>query len=112
MGAPVDEGEAVVERYVRRTAFPGEINYHLFDRWTIGHIGVGTWFGLLRAPWWLALGSAVAWEVVERPLKTHVFHAMTGSTQDTLVNSIFDILAWMLGYGIMVSLPLPKRIAP
>jgi len=98
-------------QYVRR-ALPGEVNYNLFDRWTVGHLGIGSWFGLLRAPWWLALGTAITWELIERPLKTYVFAPMVGATQDTLANSVFDVVAWMLGYGVMVSLPPPKRVAP
>jgi hypothetical protein len=103
-----------VAEYVRRTrtALPGEINYHPFDRWTIGHLGVGVWFGLLRAPWWATLAAAIAWEIVERPLKDRLFTPMVGSTQDTTVNAVFDVIAWMAGYGAMMMLPPPKRVAP
>ncbi len=95
----------------RKTALPGEVNYGLIDRWTIGHVGVGTWLGLLRVPWWGALIVAVGWEIIERPLKDRVFYKMTGATQDTLGNSIADAAATMIGWGVIRMLPpQPARV--
>ena len=94
----------------QRTALPGEINYGLVDRWTVGHLGVGTWMGLLKLPWWGALLVSVGWEIVERPLKDRLFWKMTGATQDTLPNAVADVVATMLGWGIMRALPPQKRL--
>ncbi len=94
----------------QRTALPGEVNYGLIDRWTVGHVGVGTWMGLLRFPWWGALLVSVGWEIIERPLKDRIFWKMTGATQDTLPNAIVDVIATMAGWGIMKALPPQKRL--
>jgi hypothetical protein len=87
-----------------RTARPGEVNHGPIDIWTVGHVAVGAGLGLVRAPWWVALGGAVAWEFAENPLKRHVFNSMVGSTKDTFVNSTVDVVALMVGWGVARSL--------
>jgi hypothetical protein len=98
-----------VPTYTNRKARPGEINHGPFDRWTLGHLGAGWGFGLFRAPWWVALGAAIGWEIIENPLKRHVFRSMVGSTQDTTVNSIVDMIVFMAGWGMVKALPPPVR---
>lgn len=95
--------------YSNRKALPGEINHGPVDRWTLGHIGVGWGLGLFRAPWWVALGVALGWELIENPMKKHVFRTMVGSTQDTFVNSAIDVAALMAGWGMIMALPPPVR---
>jgi hypothetical protein len=85
-------------------ALPGEANYHLVDRWTVGHVGVGTWLGLLRVPWWGALVVAVGWEIIEQPLKR-----ITQTPRDTFANAAVDALAVMAGWGAIRALPPQKR---
>ena len=46
---------------------PGEQS--VVDRWSLGHASVGVLYGVTKMPWWVALGLAVVWEVVENPLK-------------------------------------------
>jgi hypothetical protein len=98
-----------VPAYSNRQALPGEINHDFFDRWTLVHLGAGWGFGLVRMPWWAALGAAIGWELVENPLKRHVFRFMVGSTQDTLANSIMDVVVLMAGWGAARMLPEPVR---
>jgi hypothetical protein len=98
-----------VPTYSNRKALPGEVNHDLVDRWTLGHLGAGWGLGLVRAPWWVALGIALGWELVENPLKRHVFRSMIGSTQDTFANSVVDVITLMVGWGMMKALPPPVR---
>ena len=98
--------------YSNREALPGEINHGPVDRWTAGHVAVGVGLGLFRVPWWAALGTALIWELVENPLKKHVFRSMVGSTQDTFINSAVDVVALMAGWGVMAALPPPVRRRP
>lgn len=84
---------------VVRRAREGEVDYHTIDRYTFAHAGAGFLMGILRAPWWLAVGAAVAWEFAERPLKQaypDMFHA---PTQDTPENSTADAAAWVMGWA-------------
>lgn len=92
----------------QRTAQTGEINGDAIDRFTIGHAAFGTIMGLGRVPWWGALTVAVGWELLEHVLKDAVPAAFPHATQDTLINSTFDALAMMLGWGAIRALP-PAR---
>jgi hypothetical protein len=91
-----------------RAAGPDEINGGWVDRYTIAHFASGTLIRLLgkkQIPWWGALLLGIAWEVVERPLK-EVFPGMFApyDTQDSLQNSISDVVALMLGYGTVAAI--------
>ncbi len=88
-----------------RTARPGEINGSAFDRFTVGHAAVGVILGLVRVPWWVALGTAVGWEIIERPLKRHVPQMFPHATQDSLPNALVDVAAMVLGWGAMSLFP-------
>jgi hypothetical protein len=92
---------------VQRTASTGEINGDAIDRFTIGHVAVGTLMGLGRIPWWGALTVAVGWEVLERGLKDSVPAAFPSATQDTTSNAVFDAMAMMLGWTAIQLFP-PK----
>ena len=88
-----------------RTARPDEINGAPFDRFTIGHAAVGVILGLTRVPWWAALGVAIGWELIERPLKRHVPKLFPHATQDTLPNALVDIAAMFTGWGVIAMFP-------
>ena len=92
----------------QRTARAGEINGDPIDRWTLGHVGVGVWLGLFRAPWWVALATAIGWELIERPIKNN-WPTEWGyyPTQDTITNSIVDVVAMMTGWGVIRVMPKP-----
>ena len=83
-----------------RDARPGELNYDLIDPYTLGHAASGVLMQLGRVPWWAALGLAVIWEFVERPLKDLFPGAFPVGTQDSFKNSVGDVLGLMAGWGL------------
>ena len=84
----------------QRPALPGEINGDPVDRFTVAHFAWGAGFGVAGAPWWLALGCALVWDIfVERPLKDRRPDWFPHSTQDTAEHIAVDAAAWMLGWG-------------
>lgn len=85
----------------QRTALPGEINGDAFDRFTLAHAGVGVALGLLRVPWWAAVGFALAWEIAERPLKDNLPGVFPNATQDTVPNAITDAAAVVAGWALL-----------
>lgn len=82
------------------TAKEGQIDHHAIDRYTAAHAGVGFLMGVCRAPWWLALGTAVGWELVEGPLKRRYPEYFFQPTVDTPENAVVDAAAWVLGWGL------------
>ena len=87
------------------TALPGEINYPLVDRWTVGHAALGSVLGLIKMPAWATITIAVGWEIIERPLKNQFPDMFPHSTQDTFANSLMDAIAVIGAWGLMRSLP-------
>jgi hypothetical protein len=80
-------------------AKPGEINYHLFDRYTIAHGCVGVGLGVMRAKWWQALLFTIGWEIIETPLKRAFPRAFPYSSEDSLANAVGDSMAVMAGWA-------------
>lgn len=78
----------------------GEINYSLFDRFTLVHGLIGVSYALLGLSFLPALLLALAWELVENPLKTYVPRIFPNATRDTLRNALSDILAVLMGWGV------------
>lgn len=95
----------MLRRAPQRTAWPGEINHNALDRFTIGHAAVGTIMGLARAPWWVALGVAIGWELLERPLKDEFPRLFPHATQDTVANAVVDAAAMVVGWGLIQLFP-------
>lgn len=75
------------------------------DRFTIGHAAWGTMLGLAAVPWWLTLGQAVLWEIVENSIKDKFPRIFPDPRPDTLANSAVDVIACMAGWGAMRLLP-------
>jgi hypothetical protein len=75
---------------------PGE--QPIADRWTTGHASVGVLYGVTKMPWWAALGLAIAWEVVENPLKDRYPDFFPDSRHDSYPNAAVDTAAVMVGY--------------
>lgn len=72
----------------------------IIDRWTTGHASVGVLYGVTRMPWWTALLLAVAWEVVENPLKDRFPYFFPDAKHDSYPNAAADTAAVMIGYFI------------
>lgn len=75
------------------------------DRFTLGHVAWGVMLGLGQVPWWLTLGQAVFWELVENPIKRALPQAFPDPRPDTFANAACDVLAVMAGWGAMKLLP-------
>ena len=77
----------------------------LADRFTVGHGMLGFMLGLAQVPWYLVLGQAVLWDLIENPLKKKLPSVFPDSRPDTLAHAIVDITACMAGYGATRLLP-------
>lgn len=80
----------------------GEINHVAIDRFTFVHFFIGIAYGLLGFEFWLAFLLALAWEIIENPLKFNFPVVFPRGTADTIQNAIFDIAAVMLGWALIV----------
>jgi len=85
--------------FAERTARPGEINYPPFDRYSPLHGLVGVAGGLIGLGFWPTLGIAVCWEIVEHIFKNLVPSVFAYPTQDTLANSVGDVLSALYGWA-------------
>lgn len=96
-----------------RRAPEGYVDHHTIDRFTPAHLAVGFAMGLVRAPWWLAVGSAVGWELVEGAIKDARPDLFYQATTDTPENAVVDAAAWVLGWGLGYRLtdPYPLTFA-
>jgi hypothetical protein len=84
----------------QRTAQPGEINYAPVDRYSLAHGLIGVAAGLIGLGFWQTAGIAVAWEIVEHVLKNLVPSLFAYPSQDTLVNSVGDVISTLLGWAV------------
>lgn len=82
-----------------RPAKPGEINYPVFDRFTLAHLAIGVFYGLLGLNAWVSLILAVLWEIIENPLKYYFPQVFPNATADSARNSISDTVAVMSGWA-------------
>lgn len=82
-----------------RQARPGEANHAFADRFTLAHAAIGAVYGLLALPLLAALGLALAWELVENPLKRVLPRVFPHPTKDTLLNALGDVLAVLSGWA-------------
>jgi hypothetical protein len=81
-----------------RTARAGEINYAFVDPYSLVHALVGLAMVVFGFGFLPTLALAVSWEVVEHALKNLVPAAFPHPTQDTLANSVGDVLSTALGW--------------
>jgi hypothetical protein len=75
-----------------------EINQAPIDRFSIGHAVIGAGLGWAGVRPELALGSAVAWELIESPLKATYPAIFPHASPDSRANALFDVGAWIAGY--------------
>ena len=81
----------------------------MIDRFTIGHVAVGTLFSLARVPWWATLASSIAWELAENALKRKMPKLFPSGIEDSWAHAAVDIAAVMAGYGAIKLLPPMKE---
>lgn len=81
------------------------INQAPVDRFTAAHFATGYLLGSLGWSAWSVTLAAVAWEIVERPLKEQVPQWFPHPSQDEPVNSLLDALAMMAGAELARSRP-------
>jgi hypothetical protein len=81
-------------------ARPGEVNHDLFDRFTLVHAAVGATYALLDLGLVVAVLLAVAWELVENPMKATLPAVFPHPTRDTLRNALADMLAVLGGWAL------------
>lgn len=89
---------------IQRRAAEGEINYHLFDRFTLAHFLIGVGYGLIPLHFGWTLFLAVAWELVEDFLKARLPRIFPHATRDTLRNALGDVLAVLSGWALPIYL--------
>ena len=78
----------------------GEVNYSFADRFTFVHFMIGFGYGSLGLGFGTALFLALAWELLENPLKVYLPFIFPHGTADTLQNMVGDCLAVILGWMI------------
>jgi hypothetical protein len=82
----------------------GEVNYDFFDIFTWAHFLIGIFYGVIHLSFLFSLMLAVAWELIENPLKSLVPRVFPHATADTLKNSVGDVIAVLSGWGIITYL--------
>jgi hypothetical protein len=84
----------------QRTARPGEINYAPLDRYSLAHGLIGVAAAMMGLGFWTTLAIAVGWEVVEHILKDVVPALFSYPSQDTVINSVGDVLSTLIGWSL------------
>ena len=79
----------------------GEINYDFIDIFTLVHFLIGVVYGALHLTFLIMIALAIAWELVENPLKAYLPILFPHATADTLKNSIGDVVAVLTGWLII-----------
>jgi hypothetical protein len=70
------------------------------DPYSLAHAVVGALLGLLGLRLGALLAIAIGWELVEHVFKNLIPAAFPHPTQDTLANSIGDVLSALVGWAI------------
>lgn len=81
-----------------RPARPGETNYEFIDVFTLHHMMMGTVMGAAGFSALQALGTTIAWELVEPTLKRTYPDMFPSHTIDTVSNKVGDTTYWMMGW--------------
>lgn len=76
------------------------INRTPIDRFTLAHFALGFVLGRTGASFAATVALAIAWEVVERPLKSSAPALFPNPRQDSAPNALVDIGAAMVGFTI------------
>ncbi len=78
----------------------GEVNYSFLDRFTLVHFAIGFGYGLLDFSFGFTVFLALAWEMIENPLKFHLSFMFPHGTADTIQNILGDCIAVILGWWV------------
>lgn len=73
-------------------------NRDFFDRYSVVHAALGALARVSRVPALPAVGGAVAFELLENPLKRATGHVWPDSTPDGWQNQAGDVGAFVAGY--------------
>lgn len=84
----------------QRVAGPGELNHGFLDPYSLVHGLVGAVAALFGLGLAGTMAIAIGWEVAEHVLKNVDPAAFPHPTQDTLANSIGDVLSTAAGWGL------------
>jgi hypothetical protein len=76
----------------------GQVNYGLFDQYTLAHALFGLAMGLYGTKATTALMTAMAWEVGEPFLKERVPVVFPYTSIDSSENKFGDVVGWMAGW--------------
>lgn len=82
----------------------GEINYHIFDRFTFVHLIIGCIYGVWGIKFWLMICLAIVWELIENPLKANFPSIFPHGSSDTIQNAVSDCIAVCLGWTLITYL--------
>jgi hypothetical protein len=104
------DARALLAAFHQRTAHAGEINYAFVDPYSLVHALIGVIMAVLGFGLAPTLALAVGWEFAEHALKNLIPSVFPHPTQDTLANSIGDVLSTAIGW--LVSGLLLSRFRP
>ena len=76
-----------------------DINQPMFDRWTLGHAGLGYGAQKVGLGFVPTLTLAVAWEIIEPDLKKKFPSLFPNPSKDSLQNKAGDVAAAIAGWG-------------
>jgi len=74
-------------------------NQSALDRYTAGHAAVGVVYGALGLSLLSTAALAVAWEVLENPLKDNFPLVFPQASHDSLANAGADVVAVLVGWA-------------
>jgi len=81
-------------------AKPGEVNYHLVDRFTLVHASIGVVYAFCGLGFAIVLALAVLWELLENPMKAYLPWVFPHATKDTFRNALGDTVAVVAGWWV------------
>jgi len=93
----------------QRVAGRGEINHGFLDPYSLVHVLVGVVTAIYGLGLGVATAIAVGWEVIEHLAKNLAPTAFPHPTQDTLANSVGDVLSTACGWAIAVFVKTRSR---
>lgn len=71
----------------------------MLDRYTVGHAAVGAVYSAMGLSLLSTAALAVAWEVLENPLKDNLPLIFPQASHDSLANATADVVAALVGWA-------------